>query len=86
MLRDRLKEPLPEYGVDIWSRMRDGLLVPNEIVQKMLQSSVVEKLRLGKKLILADGFPRSSEQARLFEAKARAPLDWCSSRVLLTYV
>lgn len=52
--------------------MRDGKLVPQETVQSVLEESLVSSVRGGKSDILLDGFPRSMEQTKLFEASVSA--------------
>lgn len=68
---------LAKQGIDILAYMRDGKLVPEEIVQSVLEDTLVSNVRAGKTHILLDGFPRSMDQTRLFEAGVSVE---CSSK------
>lgn len=48
--------------------MRDGKLVPKETVQGVLEDTLASNVKAGKNHILLDGFPRSMDQTKLFEA------------------
>ena len=74
LLRAKAKQDPMEDGIDIEGRMREGLLSPVEVVQKILKSFLVKKMKEGKSIFLVDGFPRSMEQARHFEAQVRNAL------------
>ena len=52
--------------------MRDGKLVLKETVQSVLEDSLVSNVKAGKNQILLDGFPRSMDQTKLFEAGVSA--------------
>ena len=71
LLRAKAKRDPMEDGIDIERRMREGLLSPVEVVQKTLKSFLVKEMKEGKTIFLVDGFPRSLEQARHFEAQVR---------------
>ena len=71
LLRAEAKKLLMDDGIDIEGRMRDGLLAPVEVVQKTLKTFLVKEMKEGKSIFLVDGFPRSLEQARQFEAQVR---------------
>ena len=68
LLRAKAKDVLANQGFDIQGCMREGKLVPKEIIQSVLEDELVAKVKAGKSRILLDGFPRSMEQAKLFEA------------------
>lgn len=63
---------MEEQGIDVAAYMRDGKLVPREIVQSVLEENLVSSVRAGKSDILLDGFPRSMDQTKLFEASVSA--------------
>lgn len=63
---------LANKGIDIIACMRDGKLVPKETVQSVLEDGLVSNVKVGKTRILLDGFPRSMEQTKLFEAGVSA--------------
>ena len=71
LLRAKAKKDPMEDGIDIEGLMRDGLLSPVEVVLKTLKSFLVKEMKEGKSIFLVDGFPRSLEQARHFEAQVR---------------
>ena len=71
LLRAKAKQDPMGDGIDIEARMREGLLSPVEVVQSTLRSFLVKEMREGKSIFLVDGFPRSLEQARHFEAQVR---------------
>lgn len=63
--------------MDVLTRMREGKLVPKEVVQDVLEDELLLNIKEGKTLILLDGFPRSMEQMNLFEASVSAEsLSW----------
>ena len=49
--------------------MRAGGLVPNEVVQEVLEDYLVQNVRQGRTYFLVDGFPRSLEQADAFKRR-----------------
>ena len=59
-------------GIDIVAYMRDGKFVPKETVQGVLEDAIAFNVKAGKTHILLDGFPRSMEQTKLFEASVSA--------------
>lgn len=59
---------LKEQSTDILALMREGKLVPTEVVQTVLKRYIDQNIRQGITRILLDGFPRSMDQATLFEA------------------
>ena len=61
-------------GLDILAYMRDGKLVPKEMVQSVLEDELVANVKAGKNHILLDGFPRSMEQTELFEGGVSAEI------------
>ncbi|KAL2038186.1 hypothetical protein N7G274_009134 [Stereocaulon virgatum] len=66
LLRAEAESILQKHKVDIYARMKDGVLVPTEIVQETLGLHLLKNLKAGRELILLDGFPRSMEQATRF--------------------
>ena len=74
---------LAKTGIDIVACMRDGKLVPREMVQSVLQDELVANVKAGRPYILLDGFPRSMEQLELFQAGVSAdlvsPIKGCSN-------
>ena len=68
LLREGAGKVLAKEGIDIVGYMRDGKLVPHRIVQNILEDGLASSVREGKTHILLDGFPRSMDQTRLFEA------------------
>ena len=71
LLRAKAKKAPIKDGIDIEGRMRDGLLAPVDVVQKILKSFLVKKMKEGKSNFVVDGFPRSLEQAGNFEVQVR---------------
>lgn len=63
---------LAKQGIDIVAYMRDGKLVPKETVQGVLEENLASNVNAGKNHILLDGFPRSMDQTKLFEASVSA--------------
>ena len=61
-----------EQGIDVTACMRDGELVPTEMLQALLEDTILSIVRAGQFRILLDGFPRSIDQAKLFEASVSA--------------
>lgn len=59
---------MAKQGIDIVTYMRDGKLVPKEIIQGVLEDTLASNVKAGKNHILLDGFPRSMDQTKLFEA------------------
>lgn len=49
--------------------MLEGLLVPNNIVQDVLEEYLIRHVKQGKTCFLVDGFPRSVEQAIAFKTR-----------------
>ena len=47
--------------------MRRGELVPSDVILSSLQNRIDADMREGKRQFIIDGFPRSLEQALLFE-------------------
>ena len=74
LLRAKARKDPMEDGIDIEGLMRDGLLSPVEVVLRTLKSFLVKEVKKGKSIFLVDGFPRSLEQARHFEAQVRHDL------------
>ena len=72
LLRDGASKVLANTGLDIIAYMRDGKLVPKEMVQSVLEDELVANVKAGKNRILLDGFPRSMEQTELFESGVSA--------------
>ena len=72
LLREEASKVLANEGIDIIACMRDGKLVPKETVQSVLEDGLVSSVRAGKTRILLDGFPRSMDQTKLFEAGVSA--------------
>ena len=58
-----------ELGLEAKSYMDKGLLVPDELVNNMVKS-YLEKLEDKKNGFLLDGYPRTLEQAKAFDALA----------------
>lgn len=71
LLRADAESILQKQKVDVYARMKDGVLVPTEIVQETLGLHLLENLKAGRDLILLDGFPRSMEQATRFRECVR---------------
>ena len=59
-------------GVDITAYMRDGKLVPTELVQGVLEAEISTNVKAGRTHILLDGFPRSIVQTEMFEKRVSA--------------
>ena len=74
LLRAKAEEVLATQGIDIKACMREGKLVPKEIIQSVLEDELVSNVKAGNTRILLDGFPRSIEQAKLFEAGVSAAI------------
>lgn len=72
LLRAGADKILTKQGIDIVAYMRDGKLVPKETVQGILEDAIVFSVKAGKTHILLDGFPRSVDQTKLFEASVSA--------------
>ncbi len=72
LLRTEADKILAKQEIDIVAFMRDGKLVPKEIVQGVLEDAIVSNVKAGKTQILLDGFPRSMDQTKLFEASVSA--------------
>lgn len=72
LLRAGADKILAKQGIDIVAYMRDGKLVPKETVQGILEDTIVFNVKAGKTHILLDGFPRSVDQTKLFEASVSA--------------
>lgn len=72
LLRAGADKILAKQGIDIVAYMRDGKLVPKETVQGILEDAIVFNVKAGKTHILLDGFPRSVDQTKLFEASVSA--------------
>ena len=72
LLRKEASKVLEKYEIDVLTRMREGKLVPKEIVRKVLEDELLLNVGAGKTRILLDGFPRSMEQMNLFEASVSA--------------
>ena len=72
LLRNEADKILAKQEIDIVAFMRDGKLVPKETVQGVLEDAIVLSVRAGKTRILLDGFPRSMDQTKLFEASVSA--------------
>ena len=72
LLRREASKVLEKHRIDIVAYMRDGKLVPKEIVQSVLEDDLVLNIKAGKTRILLDGFPRSMDQMVLFEASVSA--------------
>ncbi|KAM0805610.1 adenylate kinase-domain-containing protein [Usnea florida] len=73
-------------GVDITAYMRDGKLVPTELVQGVLEAEIRTNVKAGRTRILLDGFPRSIAQTEMFEdshCKVKAVLYFEGSRETL---
>ncbi|KAF6232774.1 hypothetical protein HO173_008988 [Letharia columbiana] len=86
LLRAGADKILTKQGIDIVAYMRDGKLVPKETVQGILEDAIVFSVKAGKTHILLDGFPRSVDQTKLFEAsncKIKAMLLFQGSRETL---
>ena len=58
-----------EHGLEAKSYMDKGLLVPDELVNNMVKS-YLDKLEDKKNGFLLDGYPRTLEQAKAFDALA----------------
>lgn len=58
-------------GMEAKSFMDKGLLVPDEVVNNMVKS-YLEKLEDKKNGFLLDGYPRTLDQAKAFDALAEA--------------
>lgn len=58
---------LTEQKTDIMALMREGKLVPTEVVQKVLKCYIDQNVQQRTSRILLDGFPRSMDQMTLFE-------------------
>ncbi|KAL9129489.1 MAG: hypothetical protein Q9175_007284 [Cornicularia normoerica] len=90
LLRNGASKVLEKQGIDIIAYMREGKLVPKETVQGVLEDDLVLNVKAGKTHILLDGFPRSMDQTKLFEAsvcKIKAVMWFQGSReTLLTRV
>ena len=71
-LRKVAEKVLAKQGIDILSCMGNGKLVPSETVQEVLEDDIVSNVKAGKTHILLDGFPRSMDQTKLFEASVSA--------------
>jgi len=84
LFRECVNDKTNELGIEIKEIMEKGELVPTELVLKMLKD---EMLRLKSNKYLLDGFPRSLEQAIMFE-KDIIPCDFainfkCNDEILI---
>ena len=61
-------------------QMRRGELVPSDVILSSLQNRIDADMREGKRQFIIDGFPRSLEQALLFEENEVEP----SPRIITT--
>lgn len=59
-------------GIDITAYMQAGELVPNEMVQGVLEAEISTYVKAGRTHILLDGFPRSVAQMEMFEESVSA--------------
>ena len=84
LLRAEAPKVLAEEGTDIMALMREGKLVPKEVVQEVLKRCIDGKVQQGITRILLDGFPRSMDQMTLFESSVsiQNSIKSCSSRHL----
>lgn len=62
------KPPLPSTA-DIKALMKDGKLLSTEYVQHIIETYICQSQSRGYHRFLVDGFPRSVEQALLFEKR-----------------
>ena len=69
LLRAETDKPEAKNTAIIIDSMRAGGLVPNEIVQDILEDYLARDVRQGKTSFLVDGFPRSLEQAEAFKGR-----------------
>ena len=74
LLRAKAEEVLANQGFDIKACMREGKLVPEGVLQSVLEDELVSSVKAGKSRILLDGFPRCIHQAKLFEAGVSAAI------------
>lgn len=72
LLRREASKVLEKHEIDVVACMRDGKLVPKEIVQGVLEDDLILNIKAGKTRILLDGFPRSMDQMNLFETSVSA--------------
>ena len=71
MLRDEI-EKATELGQQTAKYIRDGQLVPDDLMVKMVASRIDRPDC--QKGCLTDGFPRTVQQARDFDAISRSPM------------
>lgn len=91
LLRDAIKEK-NEFGLQAKELMDHGKLVPNEIILKLLKKRLEKKDT--QKGFLLDGFPRTSEQAKMmqeiseldkvlnFDLDKQVIIDRCAGRII----
>ena len=71
MLRTERDRPDSPWAEQIQHQMREGGLVRPELSVELLESYISQAINASNKRIILDGFPRSIEQAVLFEQKVR---------------
>ena len=64
---------MAERDIDIMAVMREGKLVPTEVIQNVLKRCIDHNIQQGITRILLDGFPRSLAQMTLFETSVSLP-------------
>lgn len=76
LLRAEAKRADAAHKDIVQKRMEEGLLVPNIIVQGILEGYLVRNVKQGITNFLVDGFPRSLEQAADFNNGVSAPISY----------
>ena len=71
VLRSRAST-IQSQGIDITACMQAGELVPEELVQSVLEAEISTNVKAGRTHILLDGFPRSIAQMEMFEESVSA--------------
>lgn len=74
LLRAEQNRSGSEYGSMIKEYIKEGKIVPMEVTVKLLENSIGEAVKEGKKRFLVDGFPRKMDQALKFDDTVRRPL------------
>ena len=72
LLRIEQQREGSEHAPVIQEHIKEGKIVPMDIVLKLMQESMGRSIKEGHTKFLIDGFPREMEQAVKFDAEVRS--------------
>ena len=73
LLREEAQSPASRFADFINASIRESVIIPADLTIRLLQRKMDDFKLQRQRMFLIDGFPRSLDQARVFEERVQLP-------------